>query len=105
MSQSTYCIRGWQVGPQELATIRRFSEQYWSQRRSAISRVLCEHWDWRQANGRFKDSGCRVLLLELARQLGENGSRYVSSLTPERNAAAIWHISETMRHSNRGQFL
>ena len=66
MSQSTYCIRGRQLGPDELETIRGVSEQYWSQGRSAISRALCEHWDWRQANGRLKDRGCRVMLLELA---------------------------------------
>ncbi|MBU4355299.1 MAG: hypothetical protein KJ822_08110, partial [Proteobacteria bacterium] len=66
MSQSQYCIRGRQIGSDELETIRWFSEQYWSQGRSAISRALCEHWDWRQANGRLKDRGCRVMLLELA---------------------------------------
>lgn len=66
MSQSTYCIRGRQIGPDELTTIRQFSEAYWSQGRSAISRALCEHWDWRQADGRLKDRSCRVMLLELA---------------------------------------
>jgi len=66
MSQSTYCIRGRQLGPNELETIRGVSERYWSQGRSAISRALCEHWDWRQANGRLKDRACRVMLLELA---------------------------------------
>ena len=39
-------------------TIRQFSEAHWSQGRSAISRALCEHWDWRQANGRLKDWAC-----------------------------------------------
>jgi hypothetical protein len=58
MSQSTYCIRGRQIGPEELTTIRQFSEAHWSQGRSAISRALCEHWDWRQANGRLKDWAC-----------------------------------------------
>jgi len=66
MSQSRYCLRGRQIGPGELETIRQAIERHWSQGRSAISRALCEHWDWRQANGRLKDRGCRVMLLELA---------------------------------------
>src|SRR5665648_332258 len=66
MSQSRYCIRGRQIGSDELTTIGRFSEANWSQGRSAISRPLCEHWDWRQANGRLKDRGRRVMSLALA---------------------------------------
>jgi len=62
MSQITYCIRGRQLGPDELETIRGVSERYWSQGRSAISRALCEHWDWRQANGRLKDRACQPLV-------------------------------------------
>jgi len=35
--------------------------------RSAISRRLCEAWDWRQTNGQLKDGVCRGLLLKLER--------------------------------------
>lgn len=37
---------------------------------------------------------------ELAHRLGENGRQYASSLTPERNAAEIWRLSERLAKSN-----
>ena len=33
--------------------------------RSHISRRLCEIWDWRQANGRYREITCRELLRKL----------------------------------------
>ena len=65
MAQKVYHIRGRHIGSSELETIRSFVKIHWSRGRSAISRAVCEHWDWRQANGRLKDRACRVLLLAL----------------------------------------
>ncbi|OPX19527.1 MAG: hypothetical protein BZ151_08785 [Desulfobacca sp. 4484_104] len=65
MSQSSYLIRNRQLGFQELETIRLYIKEHWAAGRSAISRALCQSWNWRQANGRLKDHACRVLLLEL----------------------------------------
>ena len=49
----------------EFTTIRSSVAAHWDKGRSAISRILCEHWDWRQANGFLKERACRVLLLTL----------------------------------------
>ncbi len=65
MVQRVYHIRGRHIGSAELEEIKSYVKAYWSRGRSAISRALCEHWDWRQANGRLKDRACRVLLLAL----------------------------------------
>ncbi len=35
--------------------------------RRQISKLICEAWDWRQANGHLKDMVCRGLLLQLER--------------------------------------
>ncbi len=35
--------------------------------RRALSKLLCEAWDWRQANGELRDMVCRSLMLELHR--------------------------------------
>lgn len=35
--------------------------------RRALSKLLCEAWDWRQANGAVRDMVCRGLMLELHR--------------------------------------
>lgn len=36
--------------------------------RFALSKKLCEAWDWRQANGALRDMVCRGLMLELHRK-------------------------------------
>lgn len=51
----------------DLSFIKKVIDDYRSEGRSAISRRLCEAWDWRQANGQLKDGVCRGLLLHLER--------------------------------------
>lgn len=52
----------------DLIFIRKVVAEHHSKGRSAISRILCEAWDWRQANGHLKDVVCRGLLLQLERK-------------------------------------
>ena len=52
----------------DLAFIVKVIDDYRGEGRSAISRRLCEAWDWRQANGQLKDGVCRALLLQLERR-------------------------------------
>ena len=68
MPDEKYCIRGRQIDDADLDTIRTTIAEHWDKGRSAISRILCERWDWRQANGLFKERGCRVLLLALEKK-------------------------------------
>jgi len=66
MAETTsYNIRGRHIDGQELETIREFIRANGFLGRTAISRLLCEHWHWEQSNGRLKDRACRVLLLTL----------------------------------------
>lgn len=65
MSQKTYRIRGRAIDDVQLETIRGIVAQNLARGRSAISRILCEHWNWRQENGLLKERACRVLLLAL----------------------------------------
>ncbi|KJS01355.1 MAG: hypothetical protein VR65_09425, partial [Desulfobulbaceae bacterium BRH_c16a] len=51
----------------DLSFILKVIDEYRSEGRSAISRRLCEAWDWRQTNGQLKDGVCRGLLLQLER--------------------------------------
>ena len=51
----------------DLCFIKKVIDDYRSEGHSAISRRLCEVWDWRQANGQLKDGVCRGLLLQLER--------------------------------------
>lgn len=65
MAEACYHLRGRHIGPDDLQDIRAVITDHWSSGRSAISRLLCERWNWRQPNGRLKDRACRVLLLAL----------------------------------------
>jgi hypothetical protein len=56
-----------EITQDDLSFIRKVIADYQSEGRSAISRRLCEAWDWRQANGHLKDGVCRGLLLQLER--------------------------------------
>lgn len=58
-------IRRRLIGPADLLLIRQLIEQEGTKGRSHISNRLCELWDWRQANGRFRQIACRDLLRRL----------------------------------------
>ncbi|PIP43669.1 MAG: hypothetical protein COZ12_03435 [Deltaproteobacteria bacterium CG_4_10_14_3_um_filter_60_8] len=68
MPEKTYCIRGRQLGDVEISAIRATVAEHWDKGRTAISKILCERWDWRQANGLLKERACRVLLLSLEKK-------------------------------------
>jgi hypothetical protein len=65
LAEPLYQIRGRQIREEDLSFIRDIISRHWERGRTAISRVLCEHWDWRQPNGQFKGMACRALLLKL----------------------------------------
>ncbi|MEW5971929.1 MAG: Druantia anti-phage system protein DruA [Pseudomonadota bacterium] len=65
--KSSITIRNRNITNSDLITIRETIVANWGLGRSAISHVLCEQWDWRQANGQLKGMACRELLLRLER--------------------------------------
>jgi hypothetical protein len=58
-------VRGRRIGPDDLDQIRGLIAQEGRRGRSHVSNQLCQAWDWRQANGQFRQIACRGLLLEL----------------------------------------
>lgn len=52
----------------DIAFIRQVIVDHYAEGRTAISRLICNAWNWRQANGHPKDGVCRGLLLLLERQ-------------------------------------
>ena len=59
--------RGRTVSAEDVATIRELIASEPEASRRALSRRVCETWDWRQANGTLQDMVCRGLLLALER--------------------------------------
>ena len=60
-----WTIRRRRIGPQDLLLIRELLSTEGHRGRSYISNRLCELWDWRQDNGRFRQIACRHLLRQL----------------------------------------
>jgi hypothetical protein len=59
--------RGREISSQEVAFLRQFIAEHSSLSRWALSRELCEVWQWKQPNGTLCDALCRGLLLKLER--------------------------------------
>ena len=59
--------RGRVITEADVAFIRELMAAHPSDSRRALSKKLCEAWDWRQPNGTLKDMVCRSLMLELHR--------------------------------------
>ena len=53
------------IQPADLELIRQLIVAEGTQGRSHLSNRLCELWDWRQANGRYRQIACRDLLRRL----------------------------------------
>jgi hypothetical protein len=59
--------RGRSVSPEEVVFIRELIARHPDSSRRHLSKLLCEAWDWRQANGALRDMVCRSLMLKLHR--------------------------------------
>jgi len=59
--------RGREVTTADIESIHRLIAANPAASRRRLSALLCEAWDWRQANGELRDMVCRSLMLELDR--------------------------------------
>jgi len=61
------CYRGRPISAEDIASIRGIIAQNPQASRRKLSLLVCQAWDWRQANGAWRDMVCRGLMLALAR--------------------------------------
>ncbi len=59
--------RGREIGNSEVAFLRQLIQEHPHLSRYALSRKVCEAWEWKQPNGALRDMVCRGLLLMLHR--------------------------------------
>lgn len=59
--------RGRTVSGEDIEFIRELIRQHPQASRRRLSQLLCEAWDWRQANGALRDMVCRSMMLILHR--------------------------------------
>lgn len=57
-----------QIGPSEIALIKRLIKRDGHRGRTYISKELCKIWNWRLPNGQLRDIACRDLLRRLERR-------------------------------------
>ena len=81
-----WTIRRRRIGPQDLVLIRELISTEGYRGRSYISNRLCEIWDWRQDNGRFRQIACRDLLRQLE---GKGLVKLPPMLKPARRAGYV----------------
>jgi hypothetical protein len=61
------CYRGRTISDEDIASIRRIIAQNPGASRRKLSVLVCQAWEWRQANGAWRDMVCRGLMLALHR--------------------------------------
>jgi len=81
-----WTIRRRRIGQQDLLLIRELISAEGRRGRSYISNRLCEIWDWRQDNGRFRQIACRDLLRQLE---GKELVKLPPMLKPARRAGYV----------------
>jgi hypothetical protein len=59
------CLQGRKLSGDDLAMVRALIAEHPDWHRTALSRHLCELWNWRNDAGRLKDMAARTLLLKL----------------------------------------
>jgi Domain of unknown function (DUF4338) len=59
--------RGREISVDNILYIREFVASHPGESRRTLSKMLCEAWGWRQANGALRDMVCRGMLLMLER--------------------------------------
>jgi hypothetical protein len=59
--------RGRAVTSRDVERIRELIARHPEASRRRLSKLLCEHWNWRQPNGALRDMVCRSLMLALHR--------------------------------------
>jgi hypothetical protein len=64
---SIFSHRGRIITDSDIAFIRQLIDDNPTSTRRALSKKLCEAWNWRQANGALRDMVCRSLMLALHR--------------------------------------
>jgi hypothetical protein len=62
-----YRYRGRTISSEDIGFLRQFIAEHPDLSRCALSRKVCEAWQWKQANGMLREMVCRGLMLALAR--------------------------------------
>ena len=65
--EAVLTYRGRAISVADVGFIQELITRHPAASRRALSKKLCEAWDWRQGNGQLRDMVCRSLMLALHR--------------------------------------
>ena len=101
---SVMVLQGRELRAEDIRLIRDLLVEHGDWGRTRLSEELCRRWDWRNAQGRFKDMAARTLLLKLERggliQLPKR-RRPSSNELRNRHAPLVAHATEPIRGALR----
>ena len=93
-------MQGRELRAEDISLIQALLAEHPEWGRTRLSQELCRRWDWRNAQGRFKDMAARTLLLKLERggliQLPRR-QRPSSNGLRNRQAPLVAHATEPIR--------
>ncbi len=94
-----FVYRGRAISTEDVASIKALISQHPAASRRKLSKLLCEAWDWRQANGALRDMVCRSMMLALHRaghiQLPEKKQNPANPLAKRRRPATDLLMDES----------
>ncbi len=67
LCRTSISYRGRTISSEDIGFLRQLIIEHPQLSRCALSRLVCEAWEWKQANGVLRDMVCRGLMLVLAR--------------------------------------
>jgi hypothetical protein len=88
--EPVWIVQGRSVSAADVAWMGQWLQAHPSGNRTALSRELCQRWNWRNGAGRLKDMACRSLLLKLQ-------GRGLLTLPPRRTASVNDRRNRQMR--------
>jgi len=68
MGQNGYIFRARHFTQEEIQLVKEIVQDYWSKGRFRIAQIICERLDWRQLNGRLKETACLEALRKMEKQ-------------------------------------
>jgi len=66
MAQEEHIFRNRCFTQEEINLIKEIAKDNWSKGRTRIAQIICERLDWRQLNGRLKETACLEALRKMA---------------------------------------
>lgn len=98
MTNCSFRFRGRSISAEQLSDIRQVIQTHWHKGRTAISRDLCQRWQWVYPHGGLKEQYCRMMLVSMERT---GQITLPPQLKPDNNKCRRRHLPQPELFSSR----